>query len=242
MVDKGKSFGELRSDLSKAFDCLPHELLIAKSHSYGFSLNALRLIHSCLSNGRQRAKINENYRSWEEILFGVPLGSVLGPLIFSIFTSDLYFKVNEIDFASYPDDNTSFVSGDRLDNVFNSPEKSSSKLFGWFSNNQMKANPDKCHLLTTATASIAIKIKDDEILNSESEKLVGVTIRRNDIITSCIKRRRITTNLANPYFILTTFRTCSSVHFQARIARITKCELQLVTMVMFNLMTKKRVN
>ena len=45
-----------------------------------------------------------------------------------------------------------------------------------FSNNQLKANPDKCHLLTSATASIAIKRKDNEILNSESEKLLGVTI------------------------------------------------------------------
>ena len=69
-LDKGKSLGAFLTDLSKAFDCLPHELLIAKLHSYGFSLNALRLIHSYLSNWRQRTKINESYSSWEEILFG----------------------------------------------------------------------------------------------------------------------------------------------------------------------------
>ena len=175
-VDKGKSFGALLTDLSKAFDCLPHELLIAKLHSYGFSLNALRLIHSYLSNRRQRTKINESYSSWEEILFGVPQGSILGPLLFNIFMCDLFFIVNEIDFASYADDNTPFVSGDRLDDVLVSLENASLKLFDWFSNNQMKANPDKCHLLTSSTDSIAIKIKDNEILNSESEKLLGVTI------------------------------------------------------------------
>ena len=66
-VDKDKSFGALLTDLSKTFDCLPHDLLIAKLHSYGFSLNALPLIHSHLSNRRQRTKVNESYSSWEEI-------------------------------------------------------------------------------------------------------------------------------------------------------------------------------
>ena len=95
-IDKGKSFGALLTDLSKAFDCLPHELLIIKLHSYGFSLNALRLIHSYLSNRKQRTKINESYSSWEEILFGVPQGSILGPLLFNIVMCDLFFIVNEI--------------------------------------------------------------------------------------------------------------------------------------------------
>ena len=55
-VDKSKFFGALLTNLSQAFDCLPHELLIAKLHSHGFSLNALRLIHSYLSNRRQKDK------------------------------------------------------------------------------------------------------------------------------------------------------------------------------------------
>ena len=140
------------------------------------ALNALRLIHSYISNRRQRTKINDSYISWEEILFGVPRGSILGPLLFNIFMCDLFFIVNEIDFASYADDNTPFVSGDRLDDVLVLLENASLKLFDWFSDNQMKANPDKCHLLTSSTDSIAIKVKDNEILNSESEKLQGVII------------------------------------------------------------------
>ena len=89
---------------------------------------------------------------------------------------DLFFIVNEIDFASYADDNTPFVSGDSLQDVLDSLENASLKLFDWFSSNQMKANPDNCHLFTSATASITIEIKGNEILNSESEKLLGVTI------------------------------------------------------------------
>ena len=88
----------------------------------------------------------------------------------------LFFKVNEIDFANSVDDNTPFVSDDRLDDVLGSLKNASLKVFDWFSNSQTKTDPDKCHLLTSATASIIIKIKDNEILNSGSEKLLGVII------------------------------------------------------------------
>ena len=128
-VDKGKSFGALLIDLPKAFDYLPHDLLIAKLHSYGFNLNALRLIHSYLSDRRQRTKINESYSSWEAILFSVPQGSILVPLLLNIFMCNLFFMVNEIYFASYADDNTPFVEGDRLEDVLDSLENASLKFF-----------------------------------------------------------------------------------------------------------------
>ena len=81
-VDKGKTFGALITALSKAFDCLPHELRIAKVNAYGFSLSTSKLIHNYLSHRKQKIKINSSYSSWEEILFGVPQSSTLGPLLF----------------------------------------------------------------------------------------------------------------------------------------------------------------
>ena len=67
-ADKGEAFGTLLADLSKAFDCLNHELLTAKLSAYRFTLPALRLIHDNLPNRKQRTKVDDNYSSWSEIL------------------------------------------------------------------------------------------------------------------------------------------------------------------------------
>ena len=69
-VDKSQMFGALLTDLSKIFDCLDHELLIAKLNAYGFSLTALKLVHNYLSNRKQWTKINSTYSSLLEIIFG----------------------------------------------------------------------------------------------------------------------------------------------------------------------------
>ena len=100
-IDNRKTFDALLTDLSRAFDCLSYDLLIAKLNAYRFSIEALRLVQSCLSNRKQRTKINSDFSSWEEILFGVHQGFILGHLLFIIFQCDLFFTMNETDFASY---------------------------------------------------------------------------------------------------------------------------------------------
>ena len=76
-VDNRKVFGALLTDLSKAFNCLPHDLIIAKRNAYGFSLPALNLIQNYLANRKQRTKINYSYSPWSDILLGVPQGFIL---------------------------------------------------------------------------------------------------------------------------------------------------------------------
>ena len=97
-ADKGKFFGALPTNLSKAFDYLSQDLLIAKVHACVFDLPALKLIQNYLSNRKQKTKINATYSSWEEILFRVPQGSVLGPLSFNIFLCDLLWTMCETGF------------------------------------------------------------------------------------------------------------------------------------------------
>ena len=77
-------------DLSKAFDNINYELLIAKLHAYEFSKDALKLIFSYISKRWQRTKINKLFSSWSTLLKGVPQGSVLGPLLFNIYLKDLF--------------------------------------------------------------------------------------------------------------------------------------------------------
>ena len=149
-------FGALIKDLSKAFDCLNHDLLVPKLNAYGFSLPALRLLHDYLSNRKQRTRINNSYSTWMEIVFGVPQGSILGLLLFSFFLADLFFIVNSTDIANYADDNMPHATANDIDSLIASLEEASKSLFTWFDNNLMKSNADNCHLLVSSNEKVTI--------------------------------------------------------------------------------------
>ena len=83
-TDNNKAFGTLLTNFSKAFDCLSHDLLIAKLDAYGLDIDSLNEVHDYLSNRKQRTKVLSSYSYSETILPGVPQGSILGPL-FSIY-------------------------------------------------------------------------------------------------------------------------------------------------------------
>ena len=93
-------------DLSMAFDCIPHDLLIAKMHSYGFSSESLTFFYSYLKRRKQSVKINNTHGVFQVLLSGVPQRSILVPILFNIFINDLFYRVKESELYNFADDNT----------------------------------------------------------------------------------------------------------------------------------------
>ena len=124
----GKVFGSLLTDLSRAFDCLDHELLVAKLNAYGFSLPALRLINDYLFHTRQRARIGNSFSDWYEVILGVRQGPILGPLLFNIFLADIFLVLKDVGIANLADDNTPIASANNTGDLIYSLEKASSSL------------------------------------------------------------------------------------------------------------------
>ena len=138
------------------------------------SLPPSNLIQNYLANRKQRTKINDSYSPWIEILFVVPQGSNLEPLLFNIFLSDLFLIVKDIRIASYADDNTLYDSCDTLEEVILSLQSSSKKLFQWLSDNQIKGNTEKCHLTMNTDQSVNFQLVGSLLERSDCENILGV--------------------------------------------------------------------
>ena len=132
-------------------------MLIAKLHAYDIDIDSLNILQDYLSNRKQRTKVNSFYSSWEAILSGVPQGSILGPLLFNIVMCDMFLILRGTYFTGYADDNTPFVV---RDDVMKALEEVGESIVNWFSNNEMKLNTDKCHLLLNSQEPNTLKIGD----------------------------------------------------------------------------------
>ena len=156
-LDQGGHYGALLTDLSKAFDCIMHDLLIAKLQAYGFDNDSLNFICNYLVDREQRVKINSSFSTWSKIEYGVPQGSILGPLLFNINTLDMFFEQKDVNIAAYADDNTPYICDKNLEALLSKLQICTLKLIEWFS----KKN---------------IKLNRDVINNTQAQKLLGVHI------------------------------------------------------------------
>ena len=176
-IDNKGLAGALLMDLSKAFDSVNHDLLIAKLNAYGLNMDALKLIKSYLSKRHQRVKVNSSFSAWKEIKIGVPQGSVLGPLLFNVFMNDIFLSVRYTNICNYADDTTIFACHPILETIVRQLETDGTVVAKWFSDNYLKLNDDKCHLMIFGEkcSRATVTIGNSTIDESDYEKLLGVT-------------------------------------------------------------------
>ena len=179
-LDKNEYTAAILMDLSKAFDCLPHELLLLKLKAYGLSTAAQEMLSSYLSQRKQCVKVGEHISSMSDIIKGVPQGSILGPLLFNIFINDLFHFVNKCNLYNYADDNTLSKSDKSLDQVIAALHDDSRSLINWFKSNKMQANPEKFQALSvgnkTHNENIVFNLDGIKISAEDEVKLLGITI------------------------------------------------------------------
>ena len=121
--------------------------MIVKLSAYGVDIHALNILQAYLNNRKQRTKVGSFCSSWEDILSGLPQGSILGPLLFNIFMCYMFLILNTTYFAGYADDNTPFAVRDNIADKTKALEEIGENFVNWFLNNKMKLSTDKCHLL-----------------------------------------------------------------------------------------------
>ncbi|XP_053407930.1 uncharacterized protein LOC123547654 [Mercenaria mercenaria] len=137
-------------DLSKAFDCLPHDLIVLKLKAYGLSNAAAELMHNYLTDRKQRVKLGKACSDWMTISKGVPQGSILGTLIFNIFVNDIFYFIKNATVYNYADDNTLSHCDSNVSTLKTVLENESVILINWFKNNLMQAYPDKFQAICVA--------------------------------------------------------------------------------------------
>ena len=164
-------------DLSKTYDCLPRDLLLAKFQAYSFSKESIRLFLSCLAKRKQRIKIGSTFSDWANILKGISQGSILRPLLFNIFINDLFFFSAKCEIRNFADEDSLYFCGIYLDNIFSNLIQDMENVYEWFVYNSMKANPDKFQfIILENTGSHTLKIGDITIKSASSVTLLGITV------------------------------------------------------------------
>ena len=188
-LDNKGIIGTILMDLSKAYDCINYDILLAKLEllSYGFSYNSLAFLSSYLKKRIQRTKVGSIFCKWLKVVLGIPQGSILGPLLFNIFINDLFEFVLDTDICKFADDNTLYACDISLEAVINRLNLDTERINNWFANNSMVANPGKFQLMYLGTnENRSIFIDNMEIKPQDEVELLGLKIDKKQNFRSHI--------------------------------------------------------
>ena len=130
-------------DLSKAFDCIPHDLLIAKLEAYVISENLFAYLQSYLSNRKQCARIHNVTSDFETFMSGAPHGFFVGSIFFDWFFNDFFYFIEKGSAHSFADGNTLSMFEETIQNLIALLETESNAAIEWFQNNKMMINSGK---------------------------------------------------------------------------------------------------
>ena len=129
--------------LSKAYDCIPHQLLIAKLEVYELHKSSLNLLVDYLSGRKQRTKIGSVLSEWWKIICEIPQGSILGPILFNIFINDLFFIILKCDICNFADDNTTNSCNKLLSKILANLRFDLKSVLKWFTVNDFRKMRNK---------------------------------------------------------------------------------------------------
>ena len=174
-LDENKHVGVLLIDLSKAFDCLPYSLLLAKLNAYGLDISACHLVASYLSNRKQRVKIGNSRSKWISLSKGVTQGSIFGPLLFNIFINDMYMFMDECTLYNYEYDNSLSCISPTIDAVISNLQSDGNRAIKWVTD-----NPEKFQFMMISRDEDSVRsltLNDGTVIVSEDHvKVLGVVI------------------------------------------------------------------
>ena len=184
-------------DLSKAFDCIPHDLLIAKLHAYGFSENCVTFFYFSLKRRNKSVEISNTNNLMKELLSGVPQGSILVPILFNIFINYLFLWLSTADLHNFADENTISAFSKDLQELIKKLEDASECAIKLFTNNCMIVKPGKFQsiIIESSKGKInpqSLKTKGNSNENSKCVRLLSIEIDNHSnfqshISTTCEK-------------------------------------------------------
>ena len=168
-------------DLSKTFDCLPHDLVTAKLAAYGFGKNMICYISSYLKSRKKCVSVNNIKSTFEEIILGISQGSIVGPILFNIILNDFFYFMLVASAHNFADDNTLSSFAKTTENLISILKSESEIATNWFKDYRIIVNSSKFQVIIfdkrkgNHTNQI-INIAQKEIKAVSKVKLLGIEI------------------------------------------------------------------